>query len=268
MGRLSFTEDEIAALRQLLTELRRSDRDRQKTIRAKIRRIGFYISDVSRDAGGFTATDFDALVRRGVITQGAADPEDWTKARAAHGDRNPGEGDDRSSANVIPTRWTQRGLEADGFSPWVTFAELESALTSIPVLAAGVYVVLRDRTVNPKWQVPSPAGNTWRGDPTVSIEALRANWVPDASVVYIGKAKQRQLRARLRAYLRFGQGRGGRHWGGRLVWQLDAAWELRVAWRIEAERDALDVERDLLAAFRTAHDGRPPFANRPDRLGR
>ena len=155
MGRLSFAEDEIAALRQLLTELRRSDRDRQKTIRAKIRRIGFYISDVSHDAGGFTATDFDALVRRGVITQRAADREDWTKARAAHGDPNPGEGVDRSSANVIPKHWTKRRLEANGFSPWVTFAELESVLTSIPVLAAGVYVVLRDRTVDPEWQIPS-----------------------------------------------------------------------------------------------------------------
>lgn len=268
MGRLSFTADELAELRQLVTELRRSDGSRQKTIRANIRRIGFYISDVSHDAGGFTVTDFDALVRRGVITQDAADSDGRTRVKPGHGCPNHGEGVTRSSATAIPERWTKHGLEADGFGPWVAFAELESVLTSIPVLAAGVYIVLRDRTADPDWQIPSPVENTWRGDPTVSIEALQANWVPGASVVYIGKAKQRQLRARLRAYLRFGQARGGRHWGGRLVWQLDAPWELRVAWRIEAERDALDVERDLLTAFRIAHNGHPPFANHPDRLGR
>jgi hypothetical protein len=259
MGRLCFTADEIAEIRRLLVDLRLADRDRQKVIRARIRRIGFYITDVSHDAGGFTAADFDALLRRRVITQ-EADSE------AENRDLN--RGSPGNPPNVTPERWTRTGLEREGFAPWVTFAELESVLRSIPVEAAGVYVVLRDGSSAPEWRVPSPVGDTWRGDPTLSIEALWANWVAGASVVYIGKAKERQLRNRLRAYLRFGEARGGRHWGGRLVWQLDAAWELQVAWRIEAEQDALDVERDLLAAFRLAHAGRPPFANNPDRLGR
>jgi hypothetical protein len=182
-----------------------------------------------------------------------ADSEDAPHALTGSSAGNP--------ENVIPERWTMSGLEGDGFAPWAKFAELESILPSIPIEAAGVYVVLRDRASHPDWRVPSPVGVTWQGDPTVLLEALQANWVAGASVVYIGKAKQRQLRSRLRAYLRFGEGRGGRHWGGRLVWQLDAPWELKVAWRIEAHRDALDVEGDLLWAFRMAHGGRPPFAN-------
>jgi hypothetical protein len=68
VGRLNFTRAEQDEIRGLLRELRRADRDRQKTIRAKIRRIGFYISDVSHDADGFTVSDFDDLVRRGTIT--------------------------------------------------------------------------------------------------------------------------------------------------------------------------------------------------------
>jgi hypothetical protein len=164
--------------------------------------------------------------------------------------------------------WTRVGLAAEGFAPWVPFADLEAALPTIPAEAAGVYVVVRDQTAVPAWLVPSPVGETWRGDPTVSREVLDANWVVGATVVYIGKAKQGQLRNRLRAYLRFGKGRGGRHWGGRLIWQLEDAWKLRVAWRVEPVRETLEVERDLLAAFRTAHDQRPPFANNPDRLGR
>ena len=75
MGRLSFTADEIAEIRRLLLDLRRADRDRQKAIRARIRRIGFYVTDVTHDAGGFTATDFDALLRRGMITQEADSEE-------------------------------------------------------------------------------------------------------------------------------------------------------------------------------------------------
>jgi hypothetical protein len=70
MGRLRFTRSEIDELRALLSELRRAEPTRQKTIRAKMRRIGFYITDVSHDGDGFTLSDFDALIRRGTITIG------------------------------------------------------------------------------------------------------------------------------------------------------------------------------------------------------
>lgn len=52
----------------LLRELRRCERDRQKTIRGKLRQIGFYITDVTASADGFTESEFNALVRRGTIT--------------------------------------------------------------------------------------------------------------------------------------------------------------------------------------------------------
>jgi hypothetical protein len=67
MGRLEFTHSEIDELRTLVGELRRAEPTRQKAIRAKMRRIGFYITDVSHDADGFTLSDFDLLVHRGTI---------------------------------------------------------------------------------------------------------------------------------------------------------------------------------------------------------
>jgi hypothetical protein len=70
MGRLRFTQSEVDELRTLLGELRRAEPTRQKAIRSKMRRIGFYITDVSHDGDGFTLSDFDALVRRGTITIG------------------------------------------------------------------------------------------------------------------------------------------------------------------------------------------------------
>ncbi len=215
-------------------------------------------TDVSQDAGGFTATDFDALVRRNVITE-EANSKDGEHVLTGSSAGNP--------ENVIPERWMKSELEVDAFAPWANFAELESVLPSIPMEAAGVYVVLRDRASHPDWPVPSPVGVTWRGDPTVSLEALQANWVAGASVIYIGKAKQRHSAADFGRTCDSGRGAVAAL-GGRLVWQLDAPWELKVAWRIEAHRGALDVERDLLGAFRMAHGGRPPFANNPDRLGR
>lgn len=165
--------------------------------------------------------------------------------------------------------WIRERLEADGFVGWVRFAELEQQLQTIPRTSAGVYLLFRPGSGElPEWAIPSPVGETWRGDPSVSVTQLEANWVRGAEVLYIGKAKDGQLRNRLRAYLRFGQGRAGRHWGGRLVFQLPDAWDLLVAWREEPEEDALAVEGRLLGEFREAHDGSPPFANNPDRLGR
>ena len=65
---MSFNPGEIEELRGLLRELRRADRDRQKAIRARMRRIGFYISDFSHDAEGFTASDLDDLITGATIT--------------------------------------------------------------------------------------------------------------------------------------------------------------------------------------------------------
>jgi hypothetical protein len=67
MARLEFTCSETEELRTLLAELRWAEPTRQKTIRAKMRRIGFYITDVSHDVDGFTLSDFDSLIRLGTI---------------------------------------------------------------------------------------------------------------------------------------------------------------------------------------------------------
>jgi hypothetical protein len=65
-GRMTFSSSEIDELRSLLRELRRADRDRQKSIRARMRRMGFYITDFSHDADGFTASDLNEMIARGI----------------------------------------------------------------------------------------------------------------------------------------------------------------------------------------------------------
>jgi len=68
MGRRSFTSDEIDELRRLVREKETADRSRQKTLRARMRAIGFYISDFAADSAGFVVSDLDDLISRGVIT--------------------------------------------------------------------------------------------------------------------------------------------------------------------------------------------------------
>jgi hypothetical protein len=65
---MAFTRDEIEELRRLLRELRRAEPGRQKTIRGRMRRMEFYITDFSHDADGFTASDLDEMISRGTIT--------------------------------------------------------------------------------------------------------------------------------------------------------------------------------------------------------
>lgn len=133
----------------------------------------------------------------------------------------------------------------------------------------GVYVVLRPTVGDPAFVHPSPA--YWRNgkDPTAPEAFLRAHWVADASVVYIGKADFRTrrtrveaLRRRLDEYGTFGAGARANHSGGRLVWQLASADELLVAWHVVAWQEAAgDYERRLLTHFAALHGGRLPFAN-------
>ena len=163
--------------------------------------------------------------------------------------------------------WTRDALEREGFIGWHRFGDLRPELRSINSGAGGVYVVYRETSDPPVWLDKNPGG-TWRGDPTVTRGDLVANWVEGANVVNIGKAKHRQLRNRLRAYCSFGEGGKGRHYGGRLIWQLEASADLLVASRVieDTTIDPHDVEQKMIRQFRAAY-GKPPFANNPHMLG-
>jgi len=56
-------------------------------------------------------------------------------------------------------------------------------------------------------------------------------------------------------------GRAAGHCSGHSIWQLAGSAELLVAWRVETDRSARDVERDLIARFEREY-GRRPFGNR------
>lgn len=168
---------------------------------------------------------------------------------------------------VSKSQWTRQALQRAGFVGWVPWSSCPASLDAIDPNAGGVYLVYRAGALESAYLDQSPAG-TFRGDPSVPRDALDANWVPGARVVYIGKAKHGRLRERLSEFVGFGRGGKHRHWGGRLIWQLDLGEELLVAWRVlDAALDPAAAEVEMIAAFR-AHYGKPPFANDPHRLGR
>lgn len=94
MGRSAFTREEIEELRRLVREKQTADRSRQKVLRGRMRRLGFYISDFAADSAGFVVSDLDDLISRGVITvtddAGTSRPAPKSKARSASSGRRSG----------------------------------------------------------------------------------------------------------------------------------------------------------------------------------
>lgn len=66
-GRTSFTQDEVARIRELLNLKERALRSAQKGLRQKLRNMGFYITDFVSDQRGFTARDLERLLQTGAI---------------------------------------------------------------------------------------------------------------------------------------------------------------------------------------------------------
>ncbi len=162
--------------------------------------------------------------------------------------------------------FTRVDLERLGFSGFVSVRELRRerpVAASVPRADIGVYVAYRESERPVSFVRVSPAGR-WRGDPTRPLPVLRARWVPESPIVYIGRADRRNLesenslRDRVKAYIRFGAGSNARHSGGYPTWQLADSDRLLIAWCVTRAPRAL--ERRLVVAHQ-ARFGALPFAN-------
>lgn len=67
-ARFEFSTNEADHIRNLLREKLTSDRETQKVIRGKLRRLGFYISSFRQGGDGFSEEDFQQLIVEGKIT--------------------------------------------------------------------------------------------------------------------------------------------------------------------------------------------------------
>lgn len=156
-------------------------------------------------------------------------------------------------------------LGADRFDGFCTIAQLRHTSYSALPRRAGVYFIVWVSRGTPKFLRTGPEQRSKRKHPAPQPGELRRRWVPGAHTVYMRKAGRHEsevtLRSRLRAYLRFGEGRSAGHAGGRAIWQLADPERLLVAWMPTGRREPRAVEKVLLAAFE-ARFGALPFANR------
>jgi hypothetical protein len=154
-------------------------------------------------------------------------------------------------------------IKKAGFSGFKTMRELFVDNSAVPPIK-GVYLVL-----NPMKRcefLTTGTGGHYKGkNPNVPLSELKANWIDDSIVVYIGKAGgegiKATLRDRLKQYLKFGQGKSVAHWGGRFIWQLRNSADLLICWKALPDDDPKSVESELIALFKQQHGGRRPFAN-------
>lgn len=169
----------------------------------------------------------------------------------ATGDTSSSASPETADALALPTAWNRSELGRLGFTGFVPLVGMDRSL--LP-RRHGVYVVLYEEDRRPEFLATNVITKRMPYDPV----HLEGKWLPDTSVVYVGKAQGRNgLRTRVGAFSR----QRTNHSGGRALWQLDIASDLLVAWLETPGESALAVEQSYLQAFKAEH-GSYPFANR------
>jgi len=123
-------------------------------------------------------------------------------------------------------------------------------------------MIIRPSDSAPHFLRKSPGGWFKELDPSYPLNVVHANWVDGAHVMYVGMTgADGGLRSRLCQFFDFGAGKRVGHRGGRLLWHLQDSGELLVRWRTCAASKADSAEDDAINSFKSAHEGRRPFAN-------
>lgn len=156
----------------------------------------------------------------------------------------------------------RQSLKEEGFSGFRPLSNLD--INRIPQ-KPGIFAVLQPEGFRPRFLARSTAGIFKKKDPTLKPEALKAEWVDGADILYVGKAGpgskgNRGLRRQIQEFVDFGTGKPPGHWDGRLIWQLAAAGSLIVAWK-ELPVDQLNQAEAACHAAFVGEFGRLPFAN-------
>ena len=147
-------------------------------------------------------------------------------------------------------------IKKSGFTGFKKMSDLFLDSSMLPD-SNGVYLVLNADNKPGEFLTVGSGGHFKGKNPNVSLAELKANWVDNTKVVYIGKATS--LKSRLRQYFGFGQGKNIGHYGGRLIWQLKYSKDLVVCWKTTLTNPR-EYEIELIKDFTTKF-GKLPFAN-------
>ena len=103
----------------------------------------------------------------------------------------------------------------------------------------GVYAVTRENDETPNFVEKGTGAFVKKDgkfvDPNVSTEELAKQWYyTNDKIMYIGRAgydnkpSESNIHDRVRTYMRFGNGKQAKHWGGRYIWQMEDVGEFDV----------------------------------------
>ena len=266
-GKKSFTVKEIALIKKLVNQKNRTSSDKQKGIRQKIRNLKFYYTDFPAPLSKYTTKGIDELIRSGYIII-VGNPKTTYDKEQHKSEPAPKPKKKGSKINTVVedlglTFTVLDELKDFGFKGFIKMSELFEDFTCIPKVR-GVYMVLIQEKMKQEYLETGSGGFFKDKNPNISIADLKANWVNETIVVYIGKAGSMSSRStlykRLRQYLLFGQGKNIGHYGGRLIWQLKNSKDLIVCWKELTKDDPDRIETKLIEEFKTIF-GKIHFAN-------
>ena len=143
-----------------------------------------------------------------------------------------------------------------------------SARKSIPRVK-GVYVVASERLVKKEFLKVGTGGRFRKKDWNVGIEKLDQSWGDNSRIFYIGQAGgfikgepiKSELYTRIKDLVRFVDGHGAPHTGGRYLWQLACSRELLVYYKnCPGMENPREIEKQLIKEYKDYY-GKRPFAN-------
>lgn len=261
-GKSIFTKAEADQIIALIEQKLVSESSKQKGIRDKIRKLGFYAKDDFGLGGGYTVADF----RRVVRIVGTLSPVNKPEIKKTRSSANLANTPKSSTTSLNFDNEITDELRLNGFKGFKTIAEIvKNNYADIPKVK-GIYILLH-QDITPEFVEVGPGGHFKAKNPNVSIDLLKENWIENSSIVYIGKAGAEDgnatLHSRLKQYFRFGHGSPVGHWGGRYVWQLKNCYDMVVCWKELPAGNPRDEESKLIKEFVNKY-GKRPFANLKD----
>jgi hypothetical protein len=156
-----------------------------------------------------------------------------------------------------------------GFTGFVSIVELGKDFNIIPN-ERGVYLILK-LDLELSFKKIGDGAYFKNEDPNVDIKILKQKWLENNIILYVGQAggirlgnwSNSTLKERIKAYIKFGNGKAIGHRGGRLIWQIENNKNLIVCWKELKDKidDPCKIETQLLNDFKLRNNDKLPFAN-------
>ena len=180
-GKSTFTQKEADVIEQLILQKLQATEDKQKGIREKIRKLGFYASDFSIKEA-YDVSDFRNSVHINGSKKSSTITPKKEVVKSVTTKKNT-----LLPSNTI-SNFTEKELESLGFAGFKSIANIRKNNYQDLPMEKGVYMILLNDRKSIAFLKEGSGGYFKQKNPNVSIATLKDNWVEKTNVLYIGKA--------------------------------------------------------------------------------